>query len=204
MENKELIIATKNPAKVERYGHILSQFVENVTSLVDISDIEKPKETGNTAEENAEVKSSYYAQKTGKLVLSEDEALYVDFLPEEQQPGVHVRRINGIDEVDDIELLSYWENILRNVPESKRTGRWHIAYCFASPSGIIKTFAIDSPIIFFSPSSKIKIPGWPMSSLEGPMEFGKPDSELTEEEKKIHYRELDNVFREAVSEILKK
>ena len=202
MEKDSLIIATKNPAKIERYGHILSKYFRNVIGLSDVADIEKPIETGETAEENAQIKSLYYAQKTGKLVLSEDESLFVDFLPESQQPGVHVRRINHVDDVDDSELLTYWENVIKQVPEGKRTGEWHIAYCFASPKGVLKIFAIDSPIMFFSPSSKVKIPGWPMSSLEGPTSLGKPDSELTAEEKNLHYQELDSIFEKTIKEFL--
>ena len=44
--------------------------------------------------------------------------------------------------------------------------------------------ALDHPIVFFSPSSRIRLSGWPMSSLQGPIAFGKPDSELTGEERR--------------------
>jgi XTP/dITP diphosphohydrolase len=183
-EIEKIVVASKNPAKVERYGRILSKYVERVLGLNDLDIDDKPEESGNTAEENAEIKAKFYAGKTGLLVFSEDEALYVDFIPESEQPGVHVRRINGKDEVDDDQLLAHWERLIEKVPQNKRTGRWHIAYCIASPDGVTRTVALDHPIIFFSPSSKIRLPGWPMSSLEGPSDFGKPHSELTDEERR--------------------
>ena len=119
------------------------------------------------------------------MVFSEDEALYVDFLSEEKQPGPHVRRINGIDEADDDQLLAYWEDIISEVPTDERTGRWHIAYCLALPTGQTATSGVDHPILFFSPPSETRIPGWPMSSIEGSVRFGKPNSEYTEEERTL-------------------
>ncbi len=186
---EKIIIASGNPAKVERYGEILARFASQVISLQETGVTEKPEENGNTAEENAEIKAKFYANKAKSLVFTEDEALYVDFLPENKQPGVHVRRIEGNEEASDEELFSYWEKVITDVPEEKRTGRWHIAYCIANPDGVIKTVASDHPIVFFSPSSKVRIPGWPMSSLEGPADYTKPHSELTDEERKQHEQE---------------
>lgn len=60
------------------------------------------------------------------------------------------------------------------------------------PDGKVFTMSKDYSLLFFYPSSKIKIPGWPMSSLEGPEDFKKPHSELTEEEVDIHRIETDN------------
>lgn len=197
---EKIVVATKNPAKVERYGRLLSHYVNQVVGLQDFGIIDKPSESGETAEDNAEIKGKYYAEKTGLLVFSEDEALYVDFLPADKQPGVHVRRIDGKDEADDDQLLLHWEEIVAKVPEKKRTGRWHIAYCLASPDGLVKTKSLEHPISFFSPSSEVKITGWPMSSLEGPTTFHKPYADLTDEEK----RQAEETTNEAIVEILKK
>src|SRR3990167_7929617 len=148
-----VVVASKNPAKVERYSRMLSKYFKQVLGLNDVSMSEGPEESGETAEENAEIKGKFYAGKTGFLVFSEDEALYVDFLPENQQPGVHVRRINGVDEVEDQRLLTHWEQIISRVPKEERIGKWHIAYCIAHPNGNVHTVSLDHPVIFFSPSS---------------------------------------------------
>ena len=198
-EIEKIVVATKNPAKVERYRKILSHYTNNVVGLQEVGVLDKPKETGETAEQNAEIKAKYYAEKTGLLVFSEDEALFVDFLPDDKQPGVHVRRINGKDEVDDNQLLAYWEEIVSKVPSKKRTGKWHIAYCIASPDGTVKTTSLEHPIIFFSPTSKVRIPGWPMSSLEGPVAFNKPHSEMTDKEKS----DADEIINLAIAQKIK-
>lgn len=202
-EVEEIVVASGNPAKVERYGRMLSQFTSEVVGLKEVGITEKPEEQGNTAEENAEIKAKFYADKTGLLVFSEDEALFVDFLPDDKQPGVHVRRIDGRDEVDDEKLLAHWEKIVAKVPKEQRTGRWHIAYCVATPDGITKTVALDHPITFFSPSSETKIPGWPMSSLKGPVDYAKPHSELSSEERKEHEQRSNIHIAEKLAELMK-
>lgn len=199
----KLVVATRNPAKVNRYQKILSSLVNQVIGLNDIGLQDKPKETGETAEENAEIKAKFYAKKSGLPVFSEDEALYVDFLPRDKQPGVHVRRINGKDEAGDTQLLEHWEKIVKEVPKQKRTGKWHIAYTFAHPNGLLNTATLDHPIVFFSPPSLIRIPGWPMSSLQGPAAFNKPHSELTEDEKQLHEQNTNQMITKKLIELIK-
>jgi len=203
-EIEKIVVATQNPAKVEKYGRMLAPYANQVIGLQAVGEIDKPEETGETAEENAKIKGKYYAEKTGLLVFSEDEALYVDFLPENQQPGVHVRRIDGKDEADDDQLLLHWEEIVACVPEGERTGRWYIAYCIASPDGTVKTTSLEHPIVFFSPSSSVRIPGWPMSSLEGPVAFNKPHSEMTDEEKREADERANMAILEKIRELLGK
>ena len=188
---KELVIGSKNPAKVERFQKLLKYIAEKIYGLSNLNISTKPEEIGNTAEENAEIKARYYSKLTNLPVFAEDESLFVNFLPQNRQPGVNVRRIDGKEEATDEELLVYWENILKDIPREKRKGYWHISYCLGMPDGKVFTISKDHPLLFFYPSSKIKIPGWPMSSLEGPEDFKKPHSELTEEEVGIHREQID-------------
>jgi len=203
MRNLEkIVIATRNPAKKERFRELFVGIIKDVFSLDDFNITEKPQECGMTAEENAEIKAKFYSQKLNLPVLSEDEALYVDFLPPEKQPGVFVRRIEGKDEVNDETLLHHWERIIAKVPTDKRTGRWHVAYSLAFPNSSIKTVTLDHEILFFSPTSKVILPGWPMSSLEGPVQFRKPHSELTDFERKEYNRITNQVILENLKELL--
>lgn len=184
---EKIVIATRNPGKIERYSKLLIKVAGKVLSLRDFNFTDKPEEIGKTAEENAKIKALFYAGKTGLPVLAEDESLFVDFLPKNKQPGAEVRRINGKELTDD-ELLAHWDALIAPVPKKERTGRWHTAFCFATPEGKFNLTAIDDERLFFSPPSKVRITGWPMSSLQGPAEFGRPHSELTKEELKIFYR----------------
>ncbi len=177
-----LVAATRNPAKINRYKQLLAQYARQVVGLDDIGVSGTAEEYGETSEENAAIKARYYAERSGLVVFSDDASLYVDFLPEELQPGVHVRRINGKDAASDEELLAYWEKILATAPPSLRKGRWHVAFCLAYPDGKTQTFTLDLPRVFFSPSSAVRTQGWPLNSLSGPEGFQKPSSELTPSE----------------------
>ena len=201
MKIKKIVVATRNESKKSRFSRLLVEMVGQVTGLDEMGVTEKPKETGNTAEENAQIKATFYAAATGLPVLAEDESLWVDFLPKDKQPGVHVRRINRKDEVTDEELLAYWEALVAKSPVNKRTGYWHIAYCLGTPDGKVHTGALDHPIMFFSPSSKVRLPGWPTSSLQGPVMFGKPDSELTDEERRLKDQRADKLIKEKLQEL---
>lgn len=200
----KIVIASNNPAKVKRYQRLLSKFAKEVIGLKDFGVTDKPVENGKTAEENAIIKAKFYAKKTGQLVFSEDESLFVDFLPPNKQPGVNVRRINGKDEATDEEIVSYWERIIDQVPVHKRTGRWHVAFCFAYPDGKTQTIACDDYVRFYSPSSMIKMPGWPMSSLQGPVDFGKPHSELTDKELLAYEKINDDHVAKRLKVLLKR
>ncbi len=202
MKIEKLVIATRNRSKKERFRGLFVKIVKEVLALDDFDISEKPQEAGITAEENAEIKARFYSRKLNLPVFSEDEALYIDFLPLEKQPGVFVRRINGKDESNDDELLNYWEKITAETPAEKRTGRWHVAYSLAFPGGPIKTFALPHEILFFSPSSKIRLPDWPMSSLEGPLEFKKPHSELTDSEREKYNQKANQLILEKFKELM--
>ncbi len=187
----ELVIGSKNPAKVERFQYLVKNIAKKIYGIINFNIDTKPEEIGTTSEENAEIKAKYYSKLTNLPVFTEDESLFVDFLPKDKQPGVNVRRINGKEEATDEELFTYWEGILKDIPKEKRKGYWHISYCLGLPDSNVFTVSKDHPILFFYPSSKVKIPGWPMSSLEGSENFNKPHSEFTEEEKRIHEEETN-------------
>jgi inosine/xanthosine triphosphate pyrophosphatase family protein len=199
---EKIVIASRNPAKKQRFAGIFAGKVGQVLGLEDFNIAEKPQEAGESAEENARIKAKFYSEKLGLPAFSEDEALYVDFLPLDTQPGVFVRRIEGKEEADDEKLLNYWEKIIASVPLEKRTGKWHIAYCLAFPNGQVKTAVLDHPIMFFSPSSKTRVPGWPLSSLQGPVMFKKPDSELTDSERKEKNQRANKLILEKLEELL--
>lgn len=64
-------------------------------------------ETGKNPLENARIKAHAYYEAYKMPVFSCDSGLYFDEVPEELQPGVHVRRINGRTLSDD-EMIAYY------------------------------------------------------------------------------------------------
>lgn len=195
-----LVIATRNPAKTEYYKSVCHDVADRITDLSKFSFTDKPQESGQTAEENAIIKAKFYHQLTNLPVLCEDEALYVNFLPPDQQPGVHVRRIDKQTEATDQELIDYWQNIIKDIKPDQRSAYWEISYCIALSAINVQTFTRKYPRHFFYPPSSKTIPGWPMASIMGPLEFNRPFTELTPEQKFF----IDNQAKPELSRAIKK
>ena len=92
---KTLTIGTINEAKVKQIrGALLSLGIE-VNGVENKSLLPVVEEDGSTAQENAKKKAVAYARVLDRVVLSMDNALFIDGLSSSQQPGINVRRING-------------------------------------------------------------------------------------------------------------
>ncbi len=178
---KTLIIGTKNTAKIKQIAGAIQSLNIEVTGLPD--SIEDATENGSTAQENARIKSIFYSRVLGDMVLSMDNALYLDGLDETEQPGIHVRRIPTSENIrpTDDELLNYYTSIIKRLG-SKISGRWEFAICIANNGNIIKETTIISPRIFVSTPSKKIVPGYPLESIQIDPEGGAYISEMTQEE----------------------
>lgn len=92
----QLLYGTGNAAKLDAMKRALSHLDVEILGLSDM-DKSAPDvpETGNSPMENARQKALAYYDFYGLPVFSLDSGLYFPFLPDEAQPGVHVRTING-------------------------------------------------------------------------------------------------------------
>lgn len=90
---QEIIYGMTNPAKVAQVKDVLEPLGFQVKSLADFDKEVAVEENEETAEENARKKATAYAKVLDRSVLSMDVALYIKGLTEDQQPGLHVRRI---------------------------------------------------------------------------------------------------------------
>ncbi|MSQ09982.1 MAG: non-canonical purine NTP pyrophosphatase, partial [Dehalococcoidia bacterium] len=89
--------------------------------LPDLGITTEPEETGDTYTENACLKASYYAARSGLPTLADDSGLDVDALGGE--PGVRSARYGGpgLDDPGRVKLLLH---NLRDVPDAGRTARF--------------------------------------------------------------------------------
>lgn len=76
----------------------------------------------NTTNENAQKKAKAYYDEYKKylsntkfLIMTTDEALYIDGLDEEEQPGLYVRRFNGLDRATDEEVVERYTNFVKKM-----------------------------------------------------------------------------------------
>ena len=88
--NDELLVATRNPAKLREYRGLLHAVPLTLVSLDDLGIPDEVEETGETFHENAVLKATTYAALGGVLTLADDSGLEVDALGGE--PGVRSAR----------------------------------------------------------------------------------------------------------------
>ena len=85
-EGTKLVLASNNKGKVKEFQLLLAPYDIEVLPAGNFP-FPEPVETGTTFIENAEIKSCYYAEKTGLPALSDDSGLEVDAL--KGAPGVY-------------------------------------------------------------------------------------------------------------------
>ena len=111
-----------DPAKIKKYVDKLKEKDIEILTIKDLGINLKPEETGKNAIENAYIKAKTYYDKTKIISIGMDNNLYIEGLPEEKQPGTHVRRING-KELNDEEMIEYYSKLV-NEYGGKLTAKW--------------------------------------------------------------------------------
>ena len=130
MQEKELVIATKNEGKVREFQQMLSEKGWTVRSLLDFS-VPDVVEDGKTFAENAAKKAETISKALGRLVIADDSGLVVDAL--DGRPGVLSARYAGVEK-DDIANMEKVLAELRDVPPEKRTARFVCTIAVARPN----------------------------------------------------------------------
>ena len=130
---KKLVIATKNQGKLIELKEILSDLDYEILSLNDYPDAPEVEETGETFKDNAILKAQAYANYTDEMVLADDSGLEVDAL--DGAPGVYSSRFAEIDQARIAKLL----NLLKDIPQDKRTARFKCVIAVCDQDQNIKT-----------------------------------------------------------------
>jgi XTP/dITP diphosphohydrolase len=150
---RQLLIATRNPGKVNEFSEMLGTIDVEWMSLDDIGIALEVEETGSTFEDNAVLKALAYAKETGLLTLADDSGLEVDAL--DGEPGVYTARYGGPG-LSHIQRYEYLLSKLVHVPEEQRTARFRCAIALAGGRGTLYGTASGTceGVIAFSPKGK--------------------------------------------------
>ncbi len=169
MPPMDLVIGTGNPHKLAEIKAVLDGDLVRVLGVRDVIEVfEEPEETGETFEENARLKASYYARLTGRLCLADDSGLEVDALNGE--PGVYSSRYAGSDG-DDAANNEKLLRELSDVADDNRGAQFQCVMALATPdtvhfvaSGICRGRILNEaqgdagfgydPLFFHEPSEK--------------------------------------------------
>ncbi len=180
----KVLFATTNPAKIKKYAEKLKERNIEVLTIKDLGINLKPEETGKNAIENAYIKAKAYYDETKMTSIGMDNCLYIEGIPEEKQPGTHVRRVNG-KELNDEEMIEYYCKLVKEYG-GKLTAKYiygMVIYDGNEPKEY--TWSKSNFYLVDKPSEK-RNPGYPLDSMSIMSECNKYFVDLTEEDKNIN------------------
>lgn len=150
MENKTILIATKNVGKAKEFVELFSNYDYEVKTLLDYPEIDDIEETGLTFKENALLKADYISKLLNCIVLADDSGLEVDAL--DGGPGIYSARFagkHGNDSKNNNKLLEK----LKGLPNEERTANFHCSLVLVGPGreplfveGIVDGYILEEPL----------------------------------------------------------
>ena len=167
----KLLYGTGNPAKLSAMKSRLESLDIQLISLNDLraegKTIPEVPENGNTPLENARQKAVAYYEAFKMPVFSCDSGLYFDNVPDEIQPGVHVRNVNGKC-LSDEEMMEYYAGLVKQY--GNLTARYKNAICFVMNETNIyeamePSMESEKFILTDVPHSTVRKKGFPLDSM---------------------------------------
>ena len=186
--NMKLLFGTGNQAKLNVMKIRLKPLGINLIGLEDLKKegytVPSVPETGNTPLENARQKAMAYYQVFKMPVFSCDSGLYFDEVPDEIQPGVHVRNVNGRCLSDD-EMIAYYTGLAKQY--GNLTAYYQNAICLVmDETQIFETMdpsiASEPFLLTDTPHSKIRKAGFPLDCISLDLKAGKYYYDMPKEE----------------------
>jgi XTP/dITP diphosphohydrolase len=181
---KKVLFATGNESKAKRFKEgLLKNNIEIITTN-NIKEKITVDENGKNAIENALIKARAYAEALDCPVFAMDDNLYIDGIPDDKQPGMYVRRVNG-KRLSDDEMIEYYSKLAHEYgDDGKLTCRWVYGIAVIN-NGIESTYTWSKEDFYIvdKPSNKIN-PGYPLNTISINKKLNKYFTDITEEDKK--------------------
>lgn len=200
---KKVLFATGNPSKAKRFSKgLLDKGIEVIT----LKDIEKDieiNEDGKNAIENAIIKAKAYAEVVDMPVFAMDDNLYLENVPEEKQPGVFVRRVNG-KRLTDEEMLQHYTGLVKEYgKEGKLDCKWVYGMAVINEKKEISTYTWEKGGFYFVEKISDKIrAGYPLDSISINKKLNKYFTEITPEDKKMLSEDESDVVEFIANSVL--
>ena len=183
----KVLFATTNLEKIKKYKKALE---ENGIELITISDLDfklNIEENGKNAIENAYIKAKTYYDATQIPTIGIDNCLFIESLPEEKQPGTHVRRVNG-KELTDEEMIEYYTKLVKEYG-GKLTAKWVYGMVICNGKETKEYSWSKSDFYLVDKPCQKRTPGYPLDSITIMPESNQYLVELTEEQRKVSKKE---------------
>ncbi len=191
---KQILFATGNPSKAKRFSKGLYEKGIEVITPNDIDKEVKIEENGKNAIENALIKARAYSKTVNIPVFAMDDNLYLENVPEEKQPGMYVRRVNG-KRLSDDEMIEHYLKLVKEYGiNGKLTCKWVYGMAVIN-NGKESTYTWSKEDFYMvdKPSNKINT-GYPLNTISINKKLNKYFTDITDEDKeKIQEDESDVV-----------
>lgn len=160
----KILYGTTNQSKVEKFRVALTDYPIEILSLKDLDINFKAEEIGKSTEENAILKAKTYFNMSRIPTFAVDYGLYIERFPEDKQPGLNIKRMNGYEATDE-EMLKYYISELEKVG-GESEGQWISSLAFALSEDKIVVRSFSRETFFTSKISSVINPGEPLSSIQ--------------------------------------
>lgn len=191
---KQILLATKNPAKIKRYKNGLLNRGIKLLTLDDIKVNLEIQEDGQDALENALIKARNYYQEIGITVMAIDDNLFLENVPMEKQPGSFVRRVNK-KRLSDLEMLEYYINLVKEYGTDGKLNAYWLYGLALIKDGLEFTYTWKSADFYLVDTKSETIEtGYPLNSISLNKKLGKYFTDLTESDKLLIQESDDQVF----------
>ena len=179
---KKVLFETGNETKAKRFSKGLQEKGIEVITLKDIDTEIEVEENGKDAVENALIKARAYSKIVNIPVFAMDDNLYLENVPEEKQPGMFVRRING-KRLNDEEMIEHYSSLVKEYgTDGKLTCRWVYGMAVIN-NGKESTYTWSKGDFYIveKPSNIIN-PGYPLNTISINKKLNKYFTEITEKD----------------------
>ena len=163
----KVLIGTTNPAKVTRFEEFLPDCDIEFLTLKDLGITAEPEETGNSPEENARIKATFYGQFCDRVICN-DSGLYFDSIPinDPRQPGLNIRMPKG-RRLDDEEMIEYYSGLISEL--GGKTLAYYLDGIAVYRNGTVLSYLDEqgktAAFYMVDKPSRNRHPGWPLDSL---------------------------------------
>ena len=176
----KILFATNNYSKAHRFDKELLKHNIEVLSLKDLNIELNILENGKNAIENALIKARSGYNLTHMITIGMDDTLYLEGVPDEFQPGLFVRRINGKN-LNDSEMINYYIDLVNKYGKNgKLNARWIYGFCLINNQKEY-TYSWKKDVFYLvnKKTDKLDI-GYPLNSISINKKLNKYFTDITE------------------------
>ena len=184
----QLLYATSNNSKVYNMRRRLEGLPIEIVTPKELGIKIDVIEDGKTAVENATKKAQAYYEETKIPTIAGDSGLFIDGIPDDKQPGLFVRRVNGKSLSDD-EMIEYYTKLIESIG-GKSTGYYVTGLAVFTEHGLFTTEISEDKFILSSTISNNNHRGNPLDVMTIDPVSKKFYTDMTDED----FKSLGHVF----------